>query len=45
MLILCYLSGKLVREFRGTYNSIILDVKFDAARIVRWAICRLDSFL
>jgi len=27
-------SGKLVREFRGTHNSHIFDVKFDVARIV-----------
>lgn len=31
-----YCAGKLVREFLGTHNSHIFDVKFDAARIVRW---------
>ena len=25
-----------MREFRGTHNSHIFDVKFDVARIVRW---------
>ena len=31
-------AGKLVREFLGTHNSHIFDVKFDVARIVRWVI-------
>ena len=26
-----------MRDFRGTHNSHIFDVKFDVARIVRWA--------
>ena len=31
-------AGKLVREFLGTHNSHIFDVKFDVARIVRWVL-------
>ena len=31
-------EGKLVREFLGTHNSHIFDVKFDVARIVRWVL-------
>lgn len=38
------LAGKLVREFRGTHNSHIFDVKFDVARIVRWVIYRAEFF-
>ena len=42
-------TGKLVREFLGTHNSHIFDVKFDVARIVRWVlhyvVCRFLLFL
>lgn len=37
MIEIYHLAGKLVREFLGTHNSHIFDVKFDVARIVRWA--------
>ena len=31
-------SGKMMREFRGSHVSHIFDVKFDVARIVRYAV-------